>query len=134
MPLDVLPPKLAQGAHGRQVGEAVGAKALHAPTFVVDRDQQISTDAFDVGTERGQLRTAVPVAAKQNHAAHERMRQTAAVHVGQCGAGNVDDQGGVLCHGVSIQCGAPARQIKAVVRLRSRPRKNWRRILTRLSR
>jgi hypothetical protein len=62
---------------------------------VVDRDQKVRTDAFDVGAQVRQLRTALPIAAKQNHAAHQRVRQAKAVHVGQSGAGNVDDQEGV---------------------------------------
>ncbi len=35
----VLHPQIAQGTHRRQVGEAVCAKALHAPAFVVDANQ-----------------------------------------------------------------------------------------------
>jgi hypothetical protein len=79
------------------MGEAVGAKALHAAAFMVHRDQEVRSEVFDVGTQRGQLRTALPVAAKQNHAAHQGVGQADAVHVGQGGASNVNDQGGVQC-------------------------------------
>ena len=97
--LVVLAPKFAQGAHGWQMGEAIGAKALHAATFVVHRNQQVRAGVFDVGTQVAQLRTVLPVAAKQDHAAHQRMSQAAAIRIGQCGAGNVKDQGGVKVHG-----------------------------------
>ena len=78
--------------------EAIGAKALHAAAFVVDADQQVGPQPLDAGAQRRELRAALPVAPEQNQPAHQRMRQAAAVVVGQLGASDVDDQGGVL-HG-----------------------------------
>jgi hypothetical protein len=42
----VLHPGFAQHPHRRQVGEAVGAEALHAAAFVVDADQQVVRSAL----------------------------------------------------------------------------------------
>ncbi len=79
--------------------KAVGAKALHAPAFVIDADQQVGAHFFDLPAQLGELGAVLPVAAKQNHAAHQRMREALALGFVQPGAGDVDDQGGVL-HGL----------------------------------
>jgi hypothetical protein len=80
------------------VGEAIAAKALHTPAFVVHTNEQVLAHGLDVGTQLGKLLTAGPVATKQNHAASERVRQALAVGVGELGASNVQDEGGVVRH------------------------------------
>jgi hypothetical protein len=65
---------------------------------VVDRDQQVAPHALDGRAQGRQLRAAFPVAREQDQTAHQRVRQTLAVHVGQRGAGDVDDERGVLRH------------------------------------
>ena len=94
----VFNPQLTECAHGRQVGEAIGFKALHTPAFVVHANQQVRAHAFDGRAQAGQLLAALPITAKQNNAACQRVFQAAAVVLGQGGAGDVDDEGGVLGH------------------------------------
>ena len=89
----VLHPQLAQRAHRRQVGEAVGAKALHAAAFMVHRNQQVGADRLGLGGHGGELMAVVPVAAEQDQAAGQRMLQAAAVVGGEFGAGHVQDDG-----------------------------------------
>ena len=96
--LPVIHPHAAEGAHGRQVGEAVAAKALHAPAFVVHADQQVFAHRLDLGRERQQLGTVLPVAREQYHAADQRVREALAVRRRECCARDVDDEGSVL-HG-----------------------------------
>jgi len=91
-------PHLPQRAHGRQVRKAVAAKALHAAAFVIDADQQVGAYFFDLPAQLGELGAALPVAAKQNHTAHQRVCEALALGFVEPGAGDVDDQGGVL-HG-----------------------------------
>ena len=137
----VLIPKFTQGTHGGQVGEAVVAKALHPSAFMVHRDQQVGPYGLDLGTQVGQLRTALPVATKQDHAAHQGMRQTAAVCLGEAMSLNVQNQGGVCTHAYS-KGSAEQRQLRkpggqqppAPETAKSRPRKNWRRIRSHRSR
>ena len=95
----VLHPQLAKGAHGRQLGEAVAAKALHAPAFVVHADQQVVTHRLDGTGQCQQLGAVLPVAGKQDHAAGQGVGQTAAVHGRQGGTGDVKNEGCVFCHG-----------------------------------
>jgi hypothetical protein len=90
--------KFAQRAHRRQVGEAVGAKALHAPAFVVDADQQVGAQVLDLGAQGTELRAAFPVASKQDDPAGERVPEALAVRSGQPGAGNIEDDGGSVHH------------------------------------
>ena len=96
--LAVVQPHLAKRRHGRQVGETIGLEALHAPALVVHADEQIVAHGLDLGREGQQLGTVLPVAREQDHAAHQRVRQARAVGRREAGAGNVDDQGGVLGH------------------------------------
>ena len=91
-------PELAQSAHRRQVGETVGAKALHAPAFVVHADQQVAPHAFDLGAQGTELRAAFPVASKQDDPAGERVPEALAVRSSQPGAGNIEDDGGSVRH------------------------------------
>ena len=90
-----LRPQLAQHAHGGQVGEPIGAKALHAPAFVIDANEQVGPQRLDLGAQGRELGTVVPVAAKQNHAANQRMGQALAVDVRQRSARNINDQRGM---------------------------------------
>ncbi len=94
----VLDPEFTQRPHGRQVGEAVRFEALHAAAFMVDANQQVIAHAFDVGAQAAQLLAVLPVAAKQNDAAGQRVLEAAAVGLAERQAGDVDDQGGVLGH------------------------------------
>jgi len=95
----VLHPQLAKGAHGRQLGEAVAAKALHAPAFVVHADQQVAAHRLDGGGEVEQLGTAFPVAGEQDDPADQRVRQAAAVAGGERRASHVNEEGSVFGHG-----------------------------------
>ena len=47
--------------------------------------------------------TVLPVAGKQNHAAHQRVFEALAVLLGEAGAGDVDDERGVKGHGVRFE-------------------------------
>jgi hypothetical protein len=84
------------------VGETIGAKTLHAASFMVHSNQQVWTDAFDLGTQVAQLRPTLPVAAKQNQPARERMGQATAVISTQRNAFNVQNQGGMNVHGNAL--------------------------------
>jgi len=68
---------------------------------MVDRNQQVAPQFLDALAQRGQLRPVVPVAGKQDQAANQRMAQATAVHGTQLGAFDVDDEGGVLGHGLA---------------------------------
>ena len=85
-----------QRGHRRQMRKAIGFKALHAPAFVVHGNQQIGAHSFDGGALLDQLRAALPVACKQNHAAHQRVRQARLIGFAQTACGGVDDEGRVL--------------------------------------
>ena len=91
-------PQLAQGAHGRQVGETVGLEALDAATFVVDADQQVLAHALDVAAQRAELGPVLPIAGKQDDAADQRVFEALAVCFCEREACNVDDEGSVLGH------------------------------------
>ena len=80
------------------MGEAVALKALHAPAFVVNADQHVRAQAFDLAAQVGELPAVFPVAAKQHNAAGERVLEPFAVGFGKSQTGNVDDEGGVLGH------------------------------------
>ena len=97
--LAVVHPHCAQRRHWRQMRKAVGAKALHAPAFVVHANEQVVTHSFDGAGQFQQLGAVVPVARKQDHAAGQRVRQAAAVGVAERGAGDVKNQGSVFGHG-----------------------------------
>ncbi len=101
--LAVLQPQLAQGAHGRQVGEAIGLEALHAAAFMVHANQQVAPYFFNLTAQLGELGAVLPVAAKQNDAAHQRVLQTFAVDFGQTQTSDVDDEGGMGRHGLSFR-------------------------------
>ena len=88
-------PLLAEHAHRRQVGETVGAKALHAAAFVVDADQQVWPQRLDLGGEFGELVTVQPVAREQDQPASERMPQTTPVVGVQRQAFDVENHRGV---------------------------------------
>ena len=72
-------PLLAQHAHGRQVREAVSAKALHASALVVHAHQQVRPDGLGLGHQCGELPAVHPVPGEQDHAARQGMGQAAAV-------------------------------------------------------
>jgi hypothetical protein len=80
------------------VGKAVGPETLDAAAFMVDTDQQVFADVLDFQAQLAEFAPVFPVAAEQNDAAGERMFEAPAVGLGECGAGDVDDEGGVLGH------------------------------------
>ena len=84
---------------GGDVGEAVAAKALHTPAFVVHADEQVAAHRLDGGGEVEQLGAAFPVAGEQDDAADQRVRQAAAVGGGERRASHVDEEGSVFGHG-----------------------------------
>jgi hypothetical protein len=88
----ILSPHFTQAAHGGQMGEPIGFKALHAPSLVVHTNQQIFADGFDVGAQSRELRSTLPIAAKQNNAARQRIFEAFLVNRGQCVTFNVNDQ------------------------------------------
>jgi len=126
----VLDPALAQRAHGRQLGKAIAAKALHAPAFMVHADQEVFAHAFNLGAEVAELLAVFPVAGKQDDAASQRMPEAAAVGLVELEAGNVDDEGGMLGHGnhfrVTLKFIAACAGGACAVAIFSLQRKNWR--------
>jgi hypothetical protein len=49
--------------------ETIGSKALNTTPFMVNANQQVFSYRFDVRTQRSELCTTLPIAAKQNDAA-----------------------------------------------------------------
>ena len=90
-----LHPHLAQSAHGRQMGETIGAKTLHPAPFVIDANQGVWADVFDVFAQSRELRTVDPIAGKQNQPARQGVGQAASVGGAQLGASDVQNQWGV---------------------------------------
>jgi hypothetical protein len=80
------------------VRETIGAEALHAPALVVHADQEILAHVLHLRAKVRQLLAVLPVARKQDHAAHQRMRQAAAVVGGELQARHVEDDGCVFVH------------------------------------
>jgi len=66
---------------------------------VVNTNQQILAHFLDAVAQGGELIAVLPVAGKQNHAAHQRVLEALFVLFAQGQTGDVDDQGGVLGHG-----------------------------------
>ena len=64
---------------------------LQPAAFVIHSDQKVRTEAFDFGAQRGQLRTVLPVACKQNHTAYQRVAQALTVQIGQGQARNINN-------------------------------------------
>lgn len=93
--MTVVHPKLAERAHRRQVGEAIGAKALHPAALVVDADEQVLADRLDFSGELGELLAVAPVAREQDDAPSERVLEAAAVFGVEREAGDVEDDRGV---------------------------------------
>ena len=80
------------------MGEAAGAKTLHAPSFVIDADQEVAAHRLDLGAKRRKLSAIFPVAREQDHAAAQRVAEAAAVRGCERRAGNVEDEGRVIGH------------------------------------
>ena len=91
----VMHPLLTQLLHGRHMGKAIRFKTLNTPAFVVHANEQVLPDFFDLPTQLGELGAILPVAGKQNHAAHQRVLESVAVGAGERGARNVNDQWGM---------------------------------------
>ena len=113
-------PLLTQPAHGRQVREAVGAKALHAPTFMVHADQQVRPDRLGLSHQRGQLAPVNPMPGEQDHAAGQGVGQAPAVLPVQRGAGDVQHHGGLQAgrcnHGLTPRSRRPRRPPRIRIR------------------
>ena len=99
----VVDPLRAQGAHRRQVRQAVGAKTLHPAAFMIDADQQVITQGLDLGAQLAELLAVFPVAGEQDDAAGQRVLEAAAIVLAEFETGDVDDEGGVLGHGVVLE-------------------------------
>jgi hypothetical protein len=80
------------------VGEAIGLETLHAAAFVVDADQHVGPHLLDVGAERGELGAILPVAGEQDQAASQRVFEAQAVGRREAGAGDIEDDRGMLVH------------------------------------
>ena len=101
---DRLSPQCGIGLVERQVAQRRGkvrpfrrTQAADAPALLIDQDRHVVASGQVTQTvgERAHLSAIDAVAAKQDDAAGERVRKAAAVHVGQAGAGDVEDEGGV---------------------------------------
>ena len=90
---NVTVPQFAELARRGQHGEAVGAEALHASTFVIDGDQDVIANVADRVGERDELRAVREVAREQDDAARHRMGDAANVRVGQRRADHVEHDG-----------------------------------------
>jgi hypothetical protein len=90
-----LEPHLAERTHGRQVGKAVGLEALHAPALVINQTQQVLADVLDLLAQLTELRPVLPIAAKQDHAAGQRVLEAAPIDGRQLQAGDVKNEGAV---------------------------------------
>jgi len=89
-----LHPQLAERAHRRQVGEAVGSKSLHPSSFMIDGDQQIGPQGLGLGRHIGQLAAVLPISGEEDQAAGERMLQASPIVGMDCnitGTTNYDD-------------------------------------------
>jgi hypothetical protein len=53
------------------MGKSIGAETLHSSAFVVDANQGIWTEVFDVLAQSRELRTVDPIAGKQNQPARQ---------------------------------------------------------------
>ena len=95
----ILVPKLAQPAHGRQHGEAIGAKALHAPAFMIDRDEEVLAHGTNRIGQRGELRAIFEVPCEQDDAARHWVRKTPHIVVVEYRALDIEhDRPGNLLH------------------------------------
>ena len=126
----VLHPQCAQGAHGWQLGETVGAKALHAAALVVHADEQVLAHGLDRAGELQQLRTVAPVAGEQDDAPGERVRKAPAVVCTELRARHVQQEGGMDRHAFSPFICYYFDSCLRLFHKRHRPvrlHKNWRR-------
>ena len=73
----------AQFAHGRQMRETIGFKALYAPAFVVNTNDDVRTNGANGFYEFGDLSAGFKIAPEQNHPACVRMRKATFVVCGQ---------------------------------------------------
>ena len=96
-------PQLAERARGRQRGEAVAAKALHAAAFVVGADEAVGADRLHLGDDLGELAAAFEVAREKHEAAGERVRQAPAIGGVEPDAGDVDDEW-CVAHDAVLPC------------------------------
>lgn len=78
-------------AHRRQAHEAL-AQALHAPSFLVDGQQQVGTDGANGRTQFANLGRMLDVASEDDQPAHLGVAQDLAVLGGQPGTADVEHQ------------------------------------------
>ncbi len=84
-------PQLAEPAHRRQTREPA-AEPLHAPAFVVDRNQQWRiAQRVDLGRQPKQLRRRLEVTSEQDHHADQRVHQPLALARRQLETVDADD-------------------------------------------
>jgi hypothetical protein len=71
------------------MGKTIGFKALHPPPFMVNANEQLSTQGFDLLAQSAQLFFVVPVPSKQNHPTRQGVQQSSAIVSRQCQSINV---------------------------------------------
>jgi hypothetical protein len=80
--------------------EAIVSKTLHPAALVVDTNQQIFSNSFDLCTQSRELRAALPIASEQNETTRQRIFQAFFVDSCEFKACNVDDEGSLDVHSV----------------------------------
>jgi hypothetical protein len=80
--------------------EAIGSKSLDATTFVIDANEQIISDRFDVCAQSSELLAALPVTAKQNNATRQRIFEAFFVNRLKGKAFDVNDEGRLDVHSI----------------------------------
>ena len=78
--------------HGRNFGKAF-TKALHAPAFMINRDQNAGTDRMNGARKRSQLLRRGIVSREENHRARERMLKAPDLMGAERRAFNIDHDG-----------------------------------------
>jgi hypothetical protein len=96
----VLCPHLAQAAHGWQMGEPIGSKALHTSAFMVDANEQVFSDCLDLGAQSRELCATLPIAAEQNNAACQRILKSLFVNRREAKTFNVNDERRLDVHSI----------------------------------
>jgi hypothetical protein len=72
--------------------ETIASKTLYSAAFMVNANQQIFSNSLDVCTQSRELRTALPIASKQNETTRQRVFQAFFVDRCERKAFNVDDE------------------------------------------
>jgi hypothetical protein len=81
------------------VREPIIAKPLYTPTFMVNTNQHIISNRFDIGAQLGELGATLPITAEQNNPASHWMAQALFVHRGQLCTCDIEYQRSMVAHG-----------------------------------